>query len=288
MSCSTPGGMAVAGHLASRIGKTVEQARDDLHRFAREASSDTPAPTWDEVEEFLLRHRARARSDQTLDPVRRDRIVAHYDDAVALRRAPSPATWEAWRTFAVLHAKLDTADLVAGRRATPKPPLPPPSPITDQQIVAIARTLSEHRVDAVVIGGLAGFLHGVDVARTLDADLCASREPANLRRLAAALNAMGANLRDPHTGRPVPEIPVDTNLFGPSTQTVIFATDHGPVDVAFRPDGTNGYDDLNRNAATIAFRGEPIRVASTKDVIRSKTAADRAKDRDTLAAYERF
>ena len=70
---------------------------------------------------------------------------------------------------------------------------------------------------------------------------------------------MGANLRDPHTGRPVPEIPVDTNLFGPSTQTVIFATDHGPVDVAFRPDGTNGYDDLNRNATTIVFRGEPIR-----------------------------
>lgn len=135
--------MAVTGHLAARMGRTVEQTRDTLHEIAREAPADARSPTWEEVETYLLHHRARARADQTLDPDRRDRIVAHYDEAVALRRAPSPATWTAWEAFAVTHRKLDVKDHMAARQAAPAPePTRPPAPITDQQIVAIARTLS--------------------------------------------------------------------------------------------------------------------------------------------------
>lgn len=78
------------------------------------------------------------------------------------------------------------------------------------------------------------------------------------------------------------------NLFGPGAQTVIFATDHGPVDVVFRPDGTQGFDDLNRDAVTISYAGVAVRVASASDIVRSKTAANRAKDRLELPIYEEW
>jgi len=121
-----------------------------------------------------------------------------------------------------------------------------------------------HRVDAVVIGGLGGFLHGVPIARSMDADLCASRDPANIGRLVAALRDIGAVLRDTQTGDPIPGVPVSEDLFGPGQQTLIFATEHGPVDVAFTPDGTTGYTDLDRDATTVIIRrrGDPRRLGS--------------------------
>ena len=47
-------------------------------------------------------------------------------------------------------------------------------------------TLAEHRVEYVLIGGLAGALHGSPAA-TNDADICPRRTPVNLTRLADAI-----------------------------------------------------------------------------------------------------
>ena len=55
-------------------------------------------------------------------------------------------------------------------------------------------------------------------------------------------------------------------------------TRHGPLDVTYRPDGTEGYDDLVRSAVIIRLLGVDVTVASLDDVIRSKEAAGRAKD----------
>jgi hypothetical protein len=54
----------------------------------------------------------------------------------------------------------------------------------------ILRVLAEHEVAYVLIGGLAVQTHG-HVRTTNDADLIPEPDPANLRRLAAALNALG-------------------------------------------------------------------------------------------------
>lgn len=137
--------------------------------------------------------------------------------------------------------------------------------------------LSAHAVDAIVIGGLGGYLHGIPVTRTYDADPWVSREPGNIDRLVGALGELGAVLRDPHSGLAVSDVPVGPDLFGPGAQTVIFATEHGPVDVVFRLDGTEGFDDLTRDAVTIVYAGVAVRVASARDIVRSKAAANRAK-----------
>ena len=56
----------------------------------------------------------------------------------------------------------------------------------------------------------------------------------------------------------------------------------GDLDLAFEPAGTGGYPDLIEGAITLDIRGTPVVVAALEDVIRSKEAADREKDRVTL------
>ncbi len=54
--------------------------------------------------------------------------------------------------------------------------------------------------------------------------------------------------------------------------------------MSFRPAGTGGYHDLSRHAVALdAVEGGSILVASLADVIRSKSAANREKDRLALA-----
>ncbi len=56
----------------------------------------------------------------------------------------------------------------------------------------------------------------------------------------------------------------------------------GDIDVVFTPTGTQGFRDLKRDAVSIDATGATILVASLADIIRSKAAADREKDRRAL------
>ena len=59
-------------------------------------------------------------------------------------------------------------------------------------------------------------------------------------------------------------------------------TRYGDVDLAFTPSGTGGFEDLKTDAVTMSATGASLLVASLADVIRSKSAADRDKDRRAL------
>lgn len=59
-------------------------------------------------------------------------------------------------------------------------------------------------------------------------------------------------------------------------------TRFGDIDLAFTPTGTRGFEDLKQDAVAMNATGVSILVASLADVIRSKTAADREKDRRAL------
>jgi hypothetical protein len=65
--------------------------------------------------------------------------------------------------------------------------------------------------------------------------------------------------------------------------TWTFVTKHGYLDIALLPDGTRGYDDLPRSATREQLTDAvTILVAALADVIRSKEAAGREKDRVVL------
>jgi hypothetical protein len=56
-------------------------------------------------------------------------------------------------------------------------------------------------------------------------------------------------------------------------------TRHGDLDVALDPAGGRDYAHWEAGAASITVLGVPVRVASLDDIIESKAAADRNKDR---------
>jgi hypothetical protein len=56
----------------------------------------------------------------------------------------------------------------------------------------------------------------------------------------------------------------------------------GRLDLAFRPSGTAGYEDLIQGALRFEVYGTELLVASLEDIIRSKEAADRPQDRQDV------
>ena len=144
----------------------------------------------------------------------------------------------------------------------------------------LLEVLERHGVQFVVIGGLAAELRGSPYA-TRDVDVTPSRERANLGRLADALRELDAKLRISGVDGPV-EFPLDQHSFDWGT-TWMFVTTHGFLDIALLPDGTRGYDDLRRGASRERISDSlEVSVASLADVIRSKEAAGREKDRAVL------
>ncbi len=140
-------------------------------------------------------------------------------------------------------------------------------------------TLARHHVEYVLIGGLAATLHGSS-ALTNDADICPEPSPGNRERLAAALRDMRARVRTEAEPDGV-RFSVDADFLR-RTQLVNLTTRFGDFDIAFQPAGSRGYEDLVRNAIGIEIDGTVVRVASLADIIRSKEAANRPKDRATL------
>ncbi|MBW1690691.1 MAG: hypothetical protein JRJ70_08075 [Deltaproteobacteria bacterium] len=61
------------------------------------------------------------------------------------------------------------------------------NPIPD--FLEILKTLTEHEVDFIVVGGVCAVLHGAPVT-TFDLDLVHSRSPENLERLILALKEL--------------------------------------------------------------------------------------------------
>lgn len=149
------------------------------------------------------------------------------------------------------------------------------------QPLEILRTLAEHDVAYVLIGGLGATFHG-SPTRTGDADICPDPDVANLGRLADALTAMDAGLRVESEPAPIP-FACDARFLA-QMQVVNLRTRYGALDITRQPAGIRGYGALAEHAVSMDARGVPVMVASLADIIRSKAAANRPKDHLTLPA----
>ncbi len=149
--------------------------------------------------------------------------------------------------------------------------------------------LADLDVRFILIGGMAAILHG-DVGVTIDIDVVPEHSDENLERLAKALRGLGARIRT--EGEPE-GLSFDCSAaffrnLSPDS-IVNMTTAAGDLDVAFCPSGTSGYSDLLRDAVEIEVADRlRIFVASLEDVIRSKQAADREKDRLVLPRLRRL
>lgn len=158
-------------------------------------------------------------------------------------------------------------------------------PTADVDAAAIIETLARHNVKYVVIGGFAAELHGVAIPPTQDIDITPASNDANLRKLADALVELHARFRVPDGPPEGVDVPGGITAAWIGTMvTMTLITNAGALDIALRPDGTAGYDDLHESHKIIDHGGHAVPVADLADVIRSKMAAGREKDLLVLPA----
>ncbi len=153
--------------------------------------------------------------------------------------------------------------------------------------VELLRVLARHEVDLVLVGGIAARLRGAPLL-TQDVDVTPSADHENLERLAAALEELDARLRTATEPEGV-SFPFDPGLLS-SSQVWTLTTKHGDLDVVMVPAGTAGFRDLIRESDHLLIAEDPdlkVNVASLADVIRSKEAAGREKDRAALPLLRR-
>jgi hypothetical protein len=150
------------------------------------------------------------------------------------------------------------------------------SPLDPERLVTV---LASRDVRYVLIGALAARLQGFP-RLTADADITPARDPDNLERLAAALRTLDARVFTeavPHG------LPFDCSAAALGRAELWnLVTSAGRLDVAFRPAGTEGYEDLVRNAVRFEVFGVQLLAAGLEDIIRSKIAADRPQDRQDV------
>ena len=149
----------------------------------------------------------------------------------------------------------------------------------------LLQVLARHGVRSVLIGGFAAVIHGSPYLTT-DVDLVPEASTANLERLSAALDELHARVWTDDRPEGVP-FDHDAASLG-AVQIWNLVTDHGRLDLTFAPSGTAGYPDLARDAVHLTVLGAEVDVASLADVIRSKEAAGREKDRLVLPVLRRI
>ena len=148
-----------------------------------------------------------------------------------------------------------------------------PSSRPPLKLQPLLETLSRHGVDFVVIGGVAGLIHG-SAFPTYDFDVAYARDANNLRRLAAALQDLGVRLRNAPAD--LPFVADEATLAAGANFT--FETEFGDFDILGHVAGNRGYDELRARSWAAEIAGFPVRVASIDDLIGMKRTASRPKD----------
>jgi hypothetical protein len=154
-------------------------------------------------------------------------------------------------------------------------------PLPSKIIEAPLRLLGEFRVDCVIVGGIAAAIHGSSLL-TNDLDVCYSREPANLKRLAEALQSVHARLRNAPEGLPF-ILDAETLKRG---LNFTFTTDVGDIDFLGELRGVGHYDDVLAGSVMAELFGYQFAVIDIGKLIVAKRAAGRQKDLLALPELE--
>jgi predicted nucleotidyltransferase len=140
-------------------------------------------------------------------------------------------------------------------------------------LVAVARALREQKLEAILIGNAAAALQGAPVT-TIDFDFFIRRTTANSPKLKRVADALGAALFRP-------EYPA-SNLV-----RLIRDDDYLQVDFMTGIHGARSFDSLRSRAVEVEIGEERVQVAALADIIASKRAANRPRDRAVLDVLEK-
>ena len=141
------------------------------------------------------------------------------------------------------------------------------------ELVLLAKALNEYRLEAILIGNMAAALHGAPVS-TIDIDLFFRKTPANMQKLKRVAMALEAVILRPYY---------------PASALFRLQRDRDGLQIDFmgQIDGVKSYESVRGRAASYEIGGQKLLAASLDDIIRSKRAAGRGKDRAVIDILEK-
>lgn len=154
-------------------------------------------------------------------------------------------------------------------------------PLPTKIVESPLRLLGEYKVNCVIVGGVAAAIHGSSIL-TNDLDVCYARDPANLGRLAEALESVHARLRNAPECLPF-ILDAETLKRG---LNFTFTTDIGNVDLLGEVRGIGHYEDVVADSITVDLFGYRFAVIDIGKLIIAKRAAGRPKDLIALPELE--
>jgi len=136
------------------------------------------------------------------------------------------------------------------------------------------KLLSAYDVEYVVVGGVAGVLHGSQLL-TEDVDICAPLTIANLEKILAALRGLNPRFRMSPDRRPLPDDP--SQVVG--LKNLHLSADLGQIGILSDITGVEDYSELCKHTIAVHLGGVRCRVLDLDTLILAKSALDSPKDR---------
>lgn len=137
---------------------------------------------------------------------------------------------------------------------------------------SLLAALAEAKLEAVLIGNAAAAMHGAPVT-TIDFDFMFRDTPPNLRKLKAAARLLNAVVMRPYY---------------PASKLYRVVHDDTGLQADFMPviHGVRSFEGLKSRATSHVVGGQAVLVASLDDIIKSKKAAGRERDRAVIPVLE--
>lgn len=142
--------------------------------------------------------------------------------------------------------------------------------------------LHQQKVEFLIIGGLAGIIHG-SLFITGVVDICYKRDKKNYSALVKALGPYSPRLRTPHQEE-LPFLFDERTLKNGLNFTLV--TTLGDIDLLGELSGIGGYEDLVKASEKTLLFELDFDVISLEDLIRAKRIAGRRKDKVHLDILE--
>ncbi|MBI3767741.1 MAG: hypothetical protein HY271_04500 [Deltaproteobacteria bacterium] len=132
--------------------------------------------------------------------------------------------------------------------------------------------MHRHRLDAVLVGNAAAALQGAPVT-TLDFDFMFRETPGTIRKLKRVAKDLGAVILRP---------------FYPASSLFRLVNDDAGLQLDFMPilHGIRSFESLRSRATPVKFGSVALLVADLQDIVRSKRATNRPRDRAVLGILE--
>lgn len=149
------------------------------------------------------------------------------------------------------------------------------------QFKALLAALNANDASFVIVGGVAGTLHGA-MRITYDVDVVYDRSPENLRRLVAALLPLKPYLRDGGPGLP---FRLDEQTLKRGTNFK-FASAIGAIDLMGELAGAGSFPAVRAQAIETDLFGARYSLLNLDALIAARRVAGRAKDLEAIAELE--